>query len=178
MSHPRSHTVRRSAILATALLTLCALGARAGSLDAPVAPTDPASAMFTLQDIYDRLDDGSAGAKRAGPFVEPTSGPTTGTMQTLDAIMAKLPALDDTNRAAAGDVPQGLTFWGLRSDGWGPQTGTADVAGPPLCSCDCSGYSIWNAASGGTRWCDNGNGTVTDLLGADVGARTTGRCLV
>ncbi len=149
--------------LTTLILTLCALGARAGSLDAPAAPTDPASTLFTLQDIYDRLDDGSAGAKRIGPFVEPTSGPTSGTMQTLDAIMGKLPELDDTNGAAAGDVPQGKTFWGLRSDGWGLQTGTAEVAGPPLCSCDCPGCSIWNAAGGGTRWCDNGNGTVTDL---------------
>ncbi len=64
-------------------------------------------------------------------------------------------------------------FWGLTSSGWGLQSGTYEAA-----PCNCTNGRIWNAANGGTRWCDNGNGTVTDLLGATVDGKTNGRCLV
>jgi hypothetical protein len=40
----------------------------AGSLDSPAAPTAAGSAMFTLEDIYNRLNDGTAGSKRTGAF--------------------------------------------------------------------------------------------------------------
>ena len=43
----------------------------AGDLEAPAAPTDPGSAMYTLADIYNRLKNGTEGAKRTGPFIEP-----------------------------------------------------------------------------------------------------------
>jgi len=61
--------------------------ALAGSLDAPAAPSDPASAMYTLEDIYNRLNDGKAIAKRTGGFEEPTSGPGS-TGYTLDEVAA------------------------------------------------------------------------------------------
>lgn len=99
-----------------------AVSAAAGNLDAPAAPTNAASAMYTFQDLYNRLDTGAAGAKRAGPFAGPAAGPTAGTMRTLNEIMAKMPA---TNANAAGqeEVARGKAYWGLATNAWGGVTG-------------------------------------------------------
>ena len=101
----------------------------AGSLNPSAGPTGAASQMFTLQQIYDRLNSGAAGTKMT-TFTEPSSGPGTGTMQTLDEVMTKAPAADQANGASAAQVLTGKTFWGLRSQGnnsWGPQTGSMPV---------------------------------------------------
>ncbi len=66
----RIWTTTRTTIIA---LTL-AFVAVAGDTDSPAAPSNPASAMYHLEDIYNRLDTGAAGAKRAGAFEEPTAG--------------------------------------------------------------------------------------------------------
>ena len=47
----------------------------AGDIDSPANPDDPAGAMFTLEDIFNRLDTGAAGAERGTGFVEPLAGP-------------------------------------------------------------------------------------------------------
>ncbi len=47
----------------------------AGDLEAPAEPTEAGSAMYTLADIYNRLNEGTAGTKRSGAFIGPTSGP-------------------------------------------------------------------------------------------------------
>jgi hypothetical protein len=94
----------------------------AGSLDAPAAPSDAGSAMYTLEDLYQRLNAGTAGTPRSSVFVEPAAGPG-GTMHTLTEIMAKMPALD-ANGATAADVLAGKTFWGLTGGAWGLQTGS------------------------------------------------------
>jgi hypothetical protein len=96
--------------------------ARAGSLDSPAAPTDAGSAMYTVTDIYNRLDTGAAGAKRAGSFVEPIGAPGS-TGKTLDEIMAKAPATN-ANATVASEVLSGRVFWGLDAGAWGEQTGT------------------------------------------------------
>ena len=97
----------------------------AGNIDSPAGPTDPTAQMYTLEQIYDRLDSGAAATKMT-TFTEPSSGPTVGTMHTLDEIMAKAPAADNTNGAVPGEVLTGKTYWGLRTDGtWGPRTGSA-----------------------------------------------------
>ncbi len=49
--------------------------AMAGELDSPAAPTDSDSAMYTLQDVYNRIDDGTEGTKRSGAFTEPDAPP-------------------------------------------------------------------------------------------------------
>jgi hypothetical protein len=61
------------------------MAAMAGDLDSPAAPTDPASAMYTMQDVYNRIDDGTEGTKRGGTFTEPGKGPTS-TGKTLDDL--------------------------------------------------------------------------------------------
>jgi hypothetical protein len=249
----------RSILLVVVLVALAVVTVvYAGSLDSSAAPD--ATSSYTLEDIYDRLDVGTAGSQST--FTEPSSGPTAGTMHTLNEIMGKSPAADNANGATTAQVLTGKTFWGLRTDGtWGTQTGTmpdkegdnastsqsaaagvnyftapegyydgddrvsatdaqvraldaqitagniksgvdifgvtgsyagtictgdattADVLYPKTFSnssstgltgelyggCTCSGTLV------GTRWCDNGDGTVTDLLGGPNGK---GQCLV
>ena len=77
-----------------AMLGLSTGFALAGNTNAPAAPTDPASAMYTLNDIYIKLDNQSnTVTKRTGAFMDPSAGPSN-TMHTLDEIMGLV-----TNRA-------------------------------------------------------------------------------
>lgn len=210
----------KSLFLYIILITWCVFStsAIAGNLDSPAGPGDAGSAMYTIEDVYNRLDTGAEGAKRAGAFVEPTAGPGS-TGHTTDDVMTVAPTVDG-NGAVAAEVVSGKTFWGLSNGAWGLQTGTAagtssctgdadlisgnirstvtifgvagdsnvvntstgdagatDIASgkkawvdgaevtgtatPPECI-TCDG-TIWNAASGGSRWCDQGDGTVKDM---------------
>ncbi len=106
----------------------------AGGLDSSSPPASTSS--YNLEDIYNRLDNGAAGAEST--FQEPLSGPGP-TGHTLNEIMEIVPAVDNGSGATAADVADGKTFWGLSNGAWGLQTGT-DV-----------------------RFVDNGDGTVTDL---------------
>ncbi len=72
-------------VLAAVSALLAMTPAFAGNLDQTAAPTDPASAMFTLEDIYQRLLNGTAGTKRTS-FAGPTAGPIAGTGHTLDEV--------------------------------------------------------------------------------------------
>ncbi len=89
----------------------------AGDLESPAAPTDAASAMFTIEDIYNLLDTGAIPTKRSGAFTEPGAAPGD-TGHTLDDLKALI---------------------------------------------DSRAHATCNGTLNGTRWCDNGDGTVTDL---------------
>ena len=106
------------------LICGCALAgpAVAGSLNAPAAPTDAGSAMYTLSSLCVRLATGATGAPRSTVFVEPAAGPGA-TPCTLNEIMAWMPAVDASG-AAPAEVRSGKTFWGLTSGAWGLRTGT------------------------------------------------------
>lgn len=141
--------------VAIAVLIATAVGVMAGNPAGPGTPPGTTSS-YTLASIYDRLDTGAAGSQST--FTEPAAGPGTGTMHTLNEIMAEAPAADNENGATAGDVLAGRTFWGLNvtSGQWGPQTGAA-VAGAgtnPAPAC-------WDNAN---RYVDCGNGTVNDTV--------------
>jgi hypothetical protein len=119
----------RTLLIVIGLLALSfGLGVYTGMAGAPEPPGPPAStSSYTLEDIYSRLNAGAAGSQQS--FTEPATGPGTGTMHSLDDIMAVAPAADDTNGAVPGDVLSGKTYWGLRADGmWGTQTGAAPPA--------------------------------------------------
>ena len=142
----------------------------AGSLDSPAAPG--ATSSYSLEDIYDRLDAGTAGSQST--FTEPGSGPGS-TMHTLNDIMGKAPAVDDTNGAAVADVANGKTFWGLTSGQWGLQTGTATLGNTYNAGVPKTGQTTKYAdgddgdlqkgvAWPSPRFTDNGDGTVTDNL--------------
>jgi hypothetical protein len=110
--------------LATAVSLICTATAFAGDLNAPSAPTDPGSAMYQLEDVYNRLNDGSTGSKRSGSFVEPDSAPGS-TGHTLDDVMSKAPVADNVNGVQPAGALAGETYWSLRTDGaWGLQTGS------------------------------------------------------
>ncbi len=92
--------------------------------DSPAGPDDAGSAMYTLEDIYNRLNTGAEGTKGTG-FTEPSAGPDAITMNNLNEIMLLAPAEDNMYGAAPDDVVQGKVFWDLRTDGtWGPTVGT------------------------------------------------------
>ena len=178
--------------------------AATGTTDSSSAPgvTD----SYTLEDIYQRLDAGTASSQSS--FTEPSVAPGTGTMHDLNDIMGAAPVLDNTDGATAANVLSGKTFWGLTNGEWGPQTGSITTSGSVN---GAEGRKTFNIPDGyysgetatcndtqltaeiikenidilgitgsftggctclgtmnGTRWCDNGNGTVTDMLGYDT----------
>ena len=78
----------------------------AGNLSPASGPIDPASQMYTLQQIYARLT-GGGNATKMTSFTEPSSGPGS-TMHTLDEIYAlawpaRVPKTGQTTSYAAGD---------------------------------------------------------------------------
>ena len=159
--------------LATALLP--SAEAMAGTLNSPANVTETESAMYSIEDIYDRL---YVGTTESPPslYSNPTSGPSS-TGKTMNELMAVAPAADNAKGAVPGDVKSGKTYWGLRTDGsWGPEIGTgsfdASLYPAPVPK---SGQTISYAAKDdgaqekGASWPlprfrENGNGTVTDLL--------------
>lgn len=164
---------RRSVVIAVmmfALFSICvlALSEYAGSTD----PTNPpaSTSSFTLEDIYNRLNNGTTGTQST--FTEPAAGPGTPTMYTLNEIMAKAPAANDANGAITGDVANGKTFWGLNVTGgeWGLQTGTAAAARVPKTGQTTKyadrddGDLEKGVAWPSPRFTDNLDGTVTDNL--------------
>ncbi len=120
----------------------------AGSLNSPAAPSNASSAMFTIEDIYNRLNDGTDGTKRSA-FAETSTVPAA-TGKTLDEVMSKAPAKDNTNGAEPSDVATGKTYWGLTDANWGVKTGTKS---PPSCTRNSSANPVFT---------NNNDGTVTD----------------
>jgi len=93
------------------------------SIDSTAAVTDSNSAMYTINDVYNRLNTGMAGSKRSGAFTEPAGVPASSSKD-LNDLMGIAPAIDDSNGATATEVTRDKTFWSLRSDGsWGTTTG-------------------------------------------------------
>ena len=118
---------------------LPAAAALAGSLDAPAAPTNAASDMYTLEDLYNRLDLGTAGAK-TGVFDLPAGAPGA-FGHTLNEIMAKAPTLN-AQGATADQVRLSKTYFGLSASGWGMLTGT--MANRTL----AAGFGSYNVPAG------------------------------
>ncbi len=140
-------------VLTTLVLLAFATKAISGNLDAPADPNDPNSAMYTLEDAYNRLATGAAGTKRTGGFKGPTSAPGSTGRHTLDDVLDEMPVPDNTNGALPEHVVTGKSYWSLRTDGtWGQRTGTFVNV-----TIGCIG------TLNGTRWCDQGDGTVKDM---------------
>ena len=150
----------RRLTLFTVIILLFSAPAFAGSLDDTAAPTDSASRMYTLLQIYNRLHSGTTATKPATAFVEPAAGPVAGTMKTLDQI------LDDFNTdaalcgATAADVVSGKKFFATtgatRGTNWGPVTGTYTPAG--------SSYGIPKTGANPTTYAG-----YTPVAGEDLG---------
>ncbi|KAA6185112.1 DUF1566 domain-containing protein [Thiohalocapsa marina] len=125
----------RTVALLSAVLPLLGAGAAgAGSLDAPAAPDAAGSAMYTLEDVYNRLDANTQATRRSGAFVEPAAGPAP-TGHTLNEVYAK---------AIPTQVPKtGQTAFYETGDDGDLEKGVA-----------------WPSP----RFTDNSDGTVTDNL--------------
>ena len=139
-----------SIILTTTITVLAATG----TTDAANAPALTSS--YTMEDIYQRLANGSNVMQST--FKEPAVAPGIGTMHDLNDIMSAAPQPVSSNGATANEVLHGQTFWGLTNGEWGPQTGQR------YGGCVCNGTMVGDS---GTRWCDNGNGTMTDMMGSE-----------
>jgi len=106
-------------VIVAMLISAVTVLAATGTTDSSAAPGSTSS--YTLEDIYQRLDTGTAGSQST--FTEPSVAPGTGSMHTLNDIMGIAPALDNTDGATTADVLSGQTFWGLTNGEWGLQTG-------------------------------------------------------
>ena len=106
------------------LIVLVAMCAQvfAGSLEPPAGPDSAASAMYSIEAIYQRLSTGTNVAKRGAGFRGPT-GPPGSTMHNLNDVMAKAPS-NVVDAATTNDVLAGKPFWGLTTNEWGTRTGT------------------------------------------------------
>ena len=147
----------RKFLVVVGLVAVLAVGLLAGrqleKMGDPDSTHVPGSTeSYTLEDIYKRLVSGEDRTKAA--FAEPAVAAGTATMFTLDQIMEAAPAQDNDNGATAADVAAGKEFWGLNVTAmeWGLRTGTSTTCAT------CEGD-----LSDGERWCDNGDGTVTDM---------------
>ncbi len=106
----------------------------AGSLNPTAGPGDPGSQMYTLQQIWDRINNGAAATKMTD-FTEPSSGPAA-TGQTLDDLYTL--ASERSRPAKTGQT----TSFAAGDDG------------------DLEKGVAWPSP----RFTDNSNGTVTDNL--------------
>jgi hypothetical protein len=111
-----------------------------GTLDDPAAPTDSASAMYTIDNVYNRMNDGTSGTKRSGAFTEPSAGPAS-TSHTLTDLYDL--ASQRSRPAKTGQSP------------------TVPLNPAPAGSDGALQKGVtWPT----TRFTDNGNGTVKDNL--------------
>ncbi len=109
----------------------------AGSPDAPGGPGNMSAAMYTMEQVYQRIINGGANAAKA-TFTEPSVPPGTGTMHNLNDIFDQI--------GMSAHVPRTT-----RS----------------LCPCINQGDDAWYRAGAlwpDPRFTDRGNGSVTDNL--------------
>ena len=135
----------------------------AGDLEPPAGPDDAASAMYTHEDLYNRLDTGATGTKRTGGFTEPSSAPGP-TGYTTDEIMEKMPQQDNTEGAEPSDVVAGKTFFGINTSQWGTTAGTMKYQGAITITPGTTDQSI-------TEGYHNGSGKVSgdsDLIAENI----------
>ena len=112
-----------------------------------LVPANPpaSTSSYTLEDIYNRLNAGTAGSEST--FTEPSSGPETGTMHTLNDLYALV--------GEPAPVPKT------------GQTECYDPTTDVVTSCEGTGQDGEHrkgVAWPNPRFTDNGNGTVTDNL--------------
>jgi len=127
-------------ILLSVLFFIIPTAGFAGSLNDPGGPNDPDSAMYTVTDVYNRINDGTAGTKRTTPFGEPSAapGPTGKTLDDLYSI-----ASERSRPAKTGQTPTVPLNPALAGSDGALQKGVP-----------------WPSP----RFANNSNGTVTDNL--------------
>ncbi len=110
----------------------------AGSPEPPGGPNAASAQMHTLEQIYQRINNGGTAVPAMTGFTEPNSPPGTGTMHTLEDIYTRLGTSAHVPRTTAGLCPCGY----------------------PGDDSELRRGVLWPFP----RFTDNGNGTVTDNL--------------
>ncbi|RKZ36440.1 MAG: hypothetical protein DRQ49_17950 [Gammaproteobacteria bacterium] len=94
----------------------------AGDLDSPDYPNRADSSMYTIDDIYNRLDTGEEADAPSSAFTEPDRGPSSGTGHTLTELYQKADEVMDQARVQKtgqtkryetdddGDLEKGVTW--------------------------------------------------------------------
>ena len=157
-------------LIVVILLAVAGVGVLYAAGNGPVDPPNPpeTTSSYTLEQIYQRLTTGNYFAQQSG-FTEPASGPGTGTMHTLDEIMANAQPralakrVAKTGQTLCYDVAGGtIACAGTGQDGE-YQAGIDPVVAPTCCgTTNAYNTPAWT----GVRFTDNGDGTVTDNLTA------------
>ncbi len=93
-------------------------------VDSPGPRGDMSSAMYSVNDICERLKTGVEPELKPFELSGPTSGPGADNRCTLNDVMAVAPKKDPANGAQASEVLIGKSYWSLREELWGKQTGT------------------------------------------------------
>jgi hypothetical protein len=112
-----------AAVLGATFMIGLAGMAISGTIDSPGLPT-AGSGMYTLSQIYDYLNSGTA-ASTPGVFQEPAEIPGP-TMRTTKELYADIKGKFDLSTAAPADVRSGVKFFCTQAQTWGVQTGTAE----------------------------------------------------
>jgi hypothetical protein len=141
----------------------------AGSIDSPSGPTDSASQMYTLNQIYNRLT-GQGNATKMTTFTEPSSGPGS-TMHTLDEIYAlawpaRAPKTGQTTSSATGDdgdLKKGVTWPNPRFTDNNNGTVTDNLTGLIwLKNANCFGTKTWANALSSANTLNSGECGLSD----------------
>ena len=151
-----SHLYQSVILLLCIMLTLFPIRAIAGDLDSPAAPSSGDSAMYTLEDVYNRVNDGTAGTKRSGAFTEPSAGPasTDHTMDQLYDLASERSRPAKTGQTTScrthddGDLEKGVTWPSTRFTDNSDGTVTDNLTGLIwLKNANCAGTTkTWNDA--------------------------------
>jgi hypothetical protein len=136
-----------------------ATAAIAGDLDSPAAPTSADSAMYTLEDVYNRLNDNTQATKRSGAFDEPDAAPGS-TGHTLDqvyekAIPTQVPKTGQTtsyDTGDDGDLEKGVSWPSPRFTDNSDGTVTDNLTG--LIWLKVANYNDTSGTTGTATWAD------------------------
>jgi hypothetical protein len=103
-------------------LMLLSMSLLAGPVEPPAPFGEMGSAMYSINDICERLKSGAE--PQLTPLGGPASGPGASNRCTLNDVMAVAPKKDIASGAQASEVLFGKSYWSLRAESWGKQIGT------------------------------------------------------
>ena len=157
-------------IVVGVLLTTVAVVLAGTNFDSPSAPTDSASQMYTLEQVYDRANNGTVATKMT-TFDEPDSGPAA-TMYDLNALYtlvserSRPPETGQTTQYAAGDdgnLQKGVSWPSPRFTDNANGTVTDNLTGLIwLKDAECYGTRSWANALSDANALANGTCSLSD----------------
>ena len=160
--------MNKSWIVSSGLIVLLGLSSQvlAGSLEPPAGPDSAASAMYSIEAIYQRLSAGTDGEKRGEGFRGPT-GPQGSTMHNLNDVMAKAPS-NVVDAATTNEVLSGKPFWGLTTNEWGTLSGVMPDRGAVTYTPGTTDQAVAKGYHNGSGKVEGDSNLVTTNIKKDV----------